>query len=88
MNDQTAEPNHEETSPEGSVTLVQFHLETAGGGRQQVLSFILSNGDVHRFYALSDGVHHSDNRRHHGDCAAALAAELRRPSAIILVRIE
>lgn len=77
-------PPGDNRAPEAPVTVVRFQLQAADGRQQTALSLILSNGDIHHFYCLSDGVHHSYNRRYRSNYAAALAAELSRPGASVV----
>lgn len=50
------------------------------------VSLVLDNGDVHHFFALSDGVHHSYTTRYRGRYDQAVAAELQRPGAHVTYR--
>lgn len=51
---------------------------------RESMSLILDNGDIHHFFALHDGVHHSWTRRYRGRYDDALQSELRRPNAAVV----
>jgi hypothetical protein len=48
------------------------------------MSVVLDDGEIHHFYALSDGVHHSSTRRFRGRYDAAVNRELARPHAEVV----
>lgn len=50
------------------------------------MSVVLDNGDTHLFFPFPDGVHHSFTRRFRGQYEDAVANELRRPHAEIVMR--
>ncbi len=68
------------------AVLVTSLLETANGFAKTTYSFVLPNGDIHHFYSLTDGVHHSYSRKYRGSFERALGAELERPGARIAGR--
>ena len=45
------------------------------------MSLVLDNGDIHHFFALHDGVHHSSTRKFRGNYRAAVCRELARPGS-------
>jgi hypothetical protein len=48
------------------------------------MSLVLDSGEIHHFFALHDGVHHSWTGRFRGRFDDALRYELRRPHAEIV----
>lgn len=68
------------------AVLVTSLLETANGFAKTTYSFVLPNGDIHHFYSLTDGVHHSYSRKFRGSFERAINAELERPGAKIAGR--
>ncbi|MPZ22155.1 MAG: hypothetical protein GEU28_01105 [Dehalococcoidia bacterium] len=55
-----------------------------GGARLSGMSLVLENGDVHHFYAVHDGIHHSYNAELRGHYERALAREMSRPGARVV----
>ena len=63
-----------------SWSLPQSGVETG----LSCMSLILENGDVHHFYSLAGGVHHSFTYDLRGRYEQAISRELARPSAQIV----
>ncbi|MHB8577234.1 MAG: hypothetical protein ACYDCQ_18130 [Dehalococcoidia bacterium] len=59
------------------------HRSGHSGGRAS-MSIVLDNGDIHHFFALPDGVHHSKTHQYRGSYRAAVKRELARPGAVVL----
>lgn len=79
-------PTRLRTEIDERAVLVTSLLETANGFARTTYSFVLPNGDIHHFYSLTDGVHHSYSRKYRGSFEQAISAELERPGARIAGR--
>jgi hypothetical protein len=66
------------------VVIIEAILTASRGQGLKTSSILLPNGDVHHFFPLSDGVHHSFSRRFRGRFDEAMAFELSRPGATIV----
>jgi hypothetical protein len=55
-----------------------------GGSGRTSMSLIFDSGEIHHFFALRDGVHHSWTGRFRDHYDAALQYELRRPNAEVV----
>ncbi len=64
--------------------LVKAPMTGPTGKFSMAYSIVLPNGDVHRFFALADGVHHAFTRRHRGRFDDARESELARPDALVV----
>ena len=68
----------------GQTLMLRATLDTPAGVTKTTYSMVLPNGDVHPFFPLHDGVHHSFSRRFRGRFDRALDTELSRPGAEVI----
>ena len=67
------------------MVIIQARMGPGGDQHGRVsMSIVLDNGDIHHFFALSDGVHHSSTHRFRGSASAAVHRELSRPCAEVV----
>lgn len=68
------------------MLIVRWLIEAPEGGQARLsgMSLVVENGDVHHFYAVDGGIHHSYNTELRGRFEQALSRELSRPSAEIV----
>lgn len=67
------------------MLIIRWLLQAPDGdGNLSGMSLVLENGDVHHFYSLSGGVHHSYNTDLRGRYQQAVSRELSRPGAQIV----
>ncbi len=66
------------------MVLVRAKLCDGRGSGRTSMSLIMENGEIHHFFALHDGVHHSTTGRFRGRFDDAVAYELRRPNAEVV----
>jgi hypothetical protein len=77
-------PHGSEPPEVTAMVIVRAKLGDIGGPGRSSMSVVLDSGEIHHFFALHDGVHHSWTARFKGDYDAALLYELRRPNAEIV----
>ena len=68
------------------MMIIRARVDTRKGFGRHSMSMVFDNGDIHHFFALHDGVHHSYTRQFRGRYPSAINRELTRPNAEVLPR--
>ena len=68
------------------MIIIRARVHARQGFGRHSMSMVFDNGDIHHFFALQDGVHHSYTRRFRGHYQAAINRELTRHNAEVLPR--
>ena len=68
------------------MMIIRARVDTRKGFGPHSMSMVFDNGDIHHFFALHDGVHHSYTRQFRGRYRSAINRELTRPDAEVLPR--
>jgi len=66
------------------MVVIQARMNNSRLNGRLSMSIVLDNGDIHHFFALNDGVHHSSTRRFRGSYGTAVESELARPGARVV----
>lgn len=77
-------PSTDQRDEETAMMLIRARMCNPRSNERYSMSIVLDDGEIHHFYALSDGVHYASTGRFHGQYDAAIRHELSRPDAEIL----
>jgi hypothetical protein len=66
------------------MVVIQARMGGCEPSSRYSMSIVLDDGEIHHFFALADGVHHSSTRRFRGRYEAAINRELARPNAEVI----
>jgi hypothetical protein len=66
------------------MVVIEARMNAGRDASRLSMSIVLDNGDIHHFFSLHDGVHHSTTQRYRGRYEEAVACELSRRSARVV----